>query len=396
MISKEYNSFSNGSTVKGIVSQLRSMAIDLLARMYRREERLFAFRLRRNGKGEVLEGISRRYTAMALIGLTGEDHRTINHVLGGHSLEDVCGYLLENIEASNDLGEVALITWAARAVHHKGASHAITALRQMQPAHRDWPTVELSWALTALVADGCDTTDMNLADEVASALLASYRQETGLFGRWSAGGKIKSKLRGHVRCFADFVYPIQALSYYHQATGNTRAAEVACSSAERMCQLQGPQGQWWWHFDNRTGRVIEHYPVYSVHQDSMAPMALSALVKMCGQDYSDAIEKGLRWLANPTEITEELVDTERNVIWRKVARREPAKLVRSLQAAASCLHSGIRIPMVDMAFPAVSIDYECRPYHMGWILHAWPTDFDRKTDTQPSRFPKTMVSNPNA
>ena len=85
------------------------------------------------------------------------------------------------------------------------------------------------------------------------------------------------KLRGHVSCFADFVYPIQALSYYHQATRDARAAEVAISCAERMCQMQGPEGQWWWHFDIRAGRLVEGYPVYSVHQDSMAPMALFAL-----------------------------------------------------------------------------------------------------------------------
>jgi hypothetical protein len=211
---------------------------------------------------------------------------------------------------------------------------------------------------------------MAQAERIADVLIGSFRQESGLFPHVPAE-KGLSVLRAHVSCFADFVYPIQAMSYYYQATGDTRAAKVACRCADRMCQLQGPQGQWWWHFDIRTGRVVERYPVYSVHQDSMAPMALFALAKACSQDYSESIAKGLRWLANPLEIPGTLIDTEWNVIWRKVARREPGRLVRGLQATASRLHPAIRIPAVDVAFPPNSIDYESRPYHMGWILYVW-------------------------
>ena len=78
-------------------------------------------------------------------------------------------------------------------------------------------------------------------------------------------------------CFADFVYPIQALSHYHMALGCPEAMDAATRCADRMCKLQGPAGQWWWHFDVRTGQGVERYPVYAVHQEAMAPMALRAL-----------------------------------------------------------------------------------------------------------------------
>ena len=357
-------------TVSEVVRKLRSIAVHSLARMYRPEERLFAFRLRRNGQGEILEGVSRRYTAMALIGLAGEDKHVVKEVLGNHSRQDVCGRLLADLGESQELGEVALTTWAARMLQHPQAHEAVDTLRRMDPARGAYPTVELSWALTALVIGGCEASDMALAERIADVLIGSFRKESGLFPHAPAK-KGLSALRAHVSCFADFVYPIQALSYYHQATGDTRAAKVACHCAARMCQLQGPEGQWWWHFDIRTGRVVEGYPVYSVHQDSMAPMALFALAKACGRDYSESIEKGLHWLANPPEIPGTLVDTERDVIWRKVARREPGRLVTRLQAMASYIHPAIRLPGVDVAFPPSSVDYESRPYHMGWILHAW-------------------------
>ncbi len=361
---------SDIQTVSEVVRKLCSIAIHSLARMYRPKERLFAFRLQRNGQGEILEGVSRRYTATALIGLAGEDEHSAAEVLGNHSRQDICGRLIANFGESQELGEVALTTWAARMLQHPRAHKAVETLRRMDPARGTYPTVELSWALTALAIGGSEATDMALAERIADVLIGSFRKESGLFPHAPAK-KGLSALRAHVSCFADFVYPIQALSYYHQATGNAQAIEIACRCAARMCQLQGPEGQWWWHFDIRTGRVVEGYPVYSVHQDSMAPMALFALAEACGRDYSASIEKGLHWLSNPAEITGSLVDTERNVIWRKVARHEPGRLVRGLQATASRLHPAIRLPGANIAFPPSSVDYESRPYHMGWILYVW-------------------------
>ena len=360
-------------TLSEVVRKLRSIAVHSLARMYRPEEQLFAFRLRKDGQSEVLEGVSRRYTATVLIGLAGEDQHITAEVLGDHSREDLYRRLLDDIEESQELGEIALTTWAARMFQHPRACRAVDTLKRMNPASGEYSTIELSWALTALVIGGSEATDMALAERIADTLIGSFRQESGLFPH-APTKKGLSVFRGHVCCFADLVYTIQALSHYYQATEDARAVKVAISCAERMCQLQGAEGQWWWYYDVRTGRVVERYPVYSVHQDSMAPMALFALAKACGRDHSESIEKGLRWLFNPAEIEGFLVDTERNVIWRRVGRHEPGRLVRGLQSIASRLHPAIRLPAVDIVFPPNSVDYESRPYHMGWILHAWPAD----------------------
>ncbi len=338
--------------------------------MYRQQERIFAFRLRKNGNDEILEGVSRRYTATALIGLTDEDENIITRVLGNHSPEEVCEHLLNDIVNMNELGELALTTWAARRLEHPYSHKAVDALKHFCTLKKSFPTVELSWALTALVIDSCQATDMTLAKRLAEILMDSFNKQSNIFLH-GPSRKGMSSFFSHVSCFADFVYPIQALSHYYQKTSDSRAAEIACCCAEYMCELQGSDGQWWWHYDNRTGRVLERFPVYSVHQDSMAPMALFALENACGKEYSQAIRKGLEWLINSPEINGSLIDMERNVIWRKVARREPFRLVRKAQAAASCLNHNLRLPGMDSIFPPVSIDYESRPYHMGWILYAW-------------------------
>src|SRR5205814_8671953 len=85
-----------------------------------------------------------------------------------------------------------------------------------------------------------------------------------------------------------------------------------------------------------------------------------------------AVAKGLRWLWTSPELGgASLVDDGAGVIWRKVARREPAKLSRYVQAAASRISPTLRAPSI---FPPGAIDYEDRPYHLGWLLYAWPAD----------------------
>jgi hypothetical protein len=45
--------------------------------------------------------------------------------------------------------------------------------------------------------------------------------------------------------------------------------------------------------------------------------------------------------------------------------------VRYLQSAVSRVHPSFRIPAIDALFPPGAIDYEDRPYHLGWLLYAW-------------------------
>ena len=363
----------NDLCLKDAVRQLRDVAVHVLPRMYRPEKHLFAFRLRRSLEGDLLEAVSQRYTAIVLIGLATEDERTAAAVLTGHNPRDVCGRLIDDVGRTDDLGEVALTLWAARALGHPGAAAALERLRSMEPATGRFPTVEVSWCLTALSVPGSDVTDGALAEAVAKRLLASFHKESALFPHWPSGARAAT-LRAHVACFADLVYPIQALSRYYQVSHSIEAVDAARRCAARMCELQGPQGQWWWHFDVRTGRVIEGYPVYAVHQEAMAPMALFALQDACGVDHTDAVVKGLRWLVDPPEIPDSLIDDQAGIIWRKVARHEPFKATRSVQALASRLHPSLRLPGLNRMFRPTFVDYESRPYEMGWILHAWPAN----------------------
>ena len=124
------------SPVSETVNRLRLLAVSSLARMYRAQDRLFAFRLRKNGQDTALEGVSRRYTATALIGLAGEDKDIVAEVLGKHSMEDVCGGLIDDLDKAEEPGEIALTTWAARALEHPRALEAVEHLRKRKRQSR--------------------------------------------------------------------------------------------------------------------------------------------------------------------------------------------------------------------------------------------------------------------
>ncbi len=352
------------------VALMRDISVRSLDRMYLPDEQMFVHCIRRGADGDKPEGVSRRYTAITLLGLAGESEEIAAAAMKGHDCETVCQRLLADVSEVSNMGDVALTLWVARLLNHKYADRALDCLRKHDPVHGDHPTVEVAWALTALSVKSDLQGDDGMRDAIASRLSAS-QMSSGVFPHWPVDAP-QSTLRGHVACFADLVYPTQAFSHHYIATGDEQSAEAARRCGAFMCETQGSDGQWWWHFDSRTGKIVESFPVYSVHQDSMAPMALFDLQDACGVDSGDAIARGLAWLRTSPEIGgESLIDTGADLIWRKIARHEPGKASRGVQAIASRVHPSFRVPGIDTVFKPGRIDFETRPYHMGWIFHAW-------------------------
>jgi hypothetical protein len=350
------------------VDEIREMAFRGLQQMFRANDRLFIYRLIRSGPKIIPQGLGFRYSAMTVIGLAGEDDADVRKVLGSLRLHDMCKRLVQGIRSVDNLGDVALTLWACHAAGFLEREETIKQLIELKPDSRAYPTVEMAWALDALAHEDSSKV-ADIKKNIARRLLRSFNLQTGVFPH-----VIRDENRGfrsHVSCFADMVYPIHALSNYSKLGGDEQALEAAERCAGQICRLQGEAGQWWWHYDYRTGDVVEGYPVYSVHQDAMAPMALFALEEAGGSCYFESIAKGLSWIYRPPEVSMPLLDRDADLIWRKVGRREPKKAARYIQAVASRLHPSIRVPGLNRFFPADLIDFEDRPYHLGWVLFAW-------------------------
>ena len=349
---------------------IQEIALHQLGSMYQPDHELFVFRRRLAGGRLVAEGLSRRYTAIALIGLAGTDPAVVHEILHRRSAAELCQRLIATTGASDTLGDLALFAWAAVATGCDSPTPAWDHLATALDHSPDCPIVDLSWAVSALSLAG-DPALAALRDATAARLMALHRQAWAGFPHTST----ESGLRGHVSCFADLVYPILALSQFAAATGEPQSLAIARATADHVCRAQGPAGQWWWHYDSRSGGIVERSPVYSVHQHAMAPMALHALEQVSGASYAAAISRGLEWLASAPELAGgSLVDEPGRVVWRKVARHEPAKATRYLQALTSRVRPGASLPGIDAVFPPGAIDHECRPYEFGWFLYAWPAN----------------------
>ncbi len=313
-------------------------------------------------------GTSARYAAIAALGVLRLPTALQPDVLAGESCRQLVGRLVSQIDLLSSLGDVALTCWAAAEAAHPALPRALARLAAL-----DWPgrptlVVDAAWTLSALVA-------ARPYADVEEHLIRASRRLLGSRGPATFPHVVPSQReaswRAHVGSFADQVYPVQALARLHRSRSDPVALAVADEVAAAVCAAQGQAGQWWWHYDARTGKVIEGYPVYSVHQHAMAPMALYDLADAGGRLHIDAISRGIGWLANPPETSETLLFDDPPITWRKVARRDRRKLVRGLRAASTRFRPGTRLALLDRVFPPGMVDHECRPYELGWLLYAW-------------------------
>ncbi|MEU6212281.1 hypothetical protein AB0O18_00220 [Streptomyces sp. NPDC093224] len=324
-----------------------------------------------------LRGTSTRYAAITALGarfLPEERQRTL---FGGRSAEEFTGLLVERLPGVENLGDAALIAWAAAETGHPKLSDALDRVAALDLPGRPQYTVEAAWVLSALAA-ARPVTDVESRIPAARARLLSARTGRSPLFAHATGPGLVPGYRSHVACFADQTYPLQALARLHASGDDPEALAAADACAARICDLQGDGGQWWWHYDSREGGVVEGYPVYSVHQHAMAPTALFDLAEAGGTDFGPHIRRGLRWMTEVPELAgpdgtprERMIREDLGITWRKVYRGDPKKAVRAARGLTAKVAPHARLAPLDLVFRPRAVDRECRPYEFGWLLFAW-------------------------
>lgn len=322
-----------------------------------------------NGSGMRPEGDNLRYTINVAQGLAWTPEDVQRTVLHGLTAVDLALSCIDRAAKSCEPGAVALAAWAAGETAGVFAASLFDMLQDMLADDRVVQTVSCAWALTAALA-ARHLGDTREVQRLASQRLLDAQAPSGLF-RHAMPARAAGWMRRHIGSFADQVYPIQALARLGYAEDDREALRAADACSARIVALQGEAGQWWWHYDTRDGSVVEGYPVYSVHQHAMAPMALLDLREAGGADHRDAAVKGLHWIDSRPETSEPMVSLQDGVIWRKVGRTESPKLARSIAAVTTAFRAGWHLPGLDVVLPPGKVDRECRPYEFGWMLYAW-------------------------
>ncbi|MFE3558619.1 hypothetical protein ACFXKW_27735 [Streptomyces sp. NPDC059193] len=328
-------------------------------------------------RGLEQRGTSTRYAAITALGARFLPEDRQRPLFGGRTAQEFTGVLVERLPAVTNLGDAALIAWAAAETGHPKLADALARVAELDRPGQPQYTVEAAWVLSALTAArGTADVERRLA-AARDRLLAARIDGSPLFPHATGPGLLPG-YRSHVACFADQTYPLQALARLHASGGDPQALAAADACAARICALQGDGGQWWWHYDARHGTLVEGYPVYSVHQHAMAPTALFDLAEAGGTDFGAEIRRGLRWMTEVPELAgpagtprEPMIREELGVTWRKVYRGDPRKAVRAARGLTTRVAPHARLAPLDRLFRPVAVDRECRPYEFGWMLFAW-------------------------
>ena len=349
------------------LSSLLTLALRGLSVMKNPGDETFCHRITKHPDGLRLEGSSFRYSLITLLGLTAAERIGLTSEF---NTANMLQQFLSRLAGLNDLGDLALLLWLCaerepdrlQPVLHdsslRGRIESLDAFRQAR-------TMELSWLLAALAhiqmsVPGSAPNHSDLAHTVFRMLLRNQGPQ-GLFGHHGPGSSLAGSLRSRLGSFADQIYPIYALAQYFQAWQAKGALASAIKCADTLCALQGPLGQWWWHYDSLRGRAVSRYPVYSVHQDGMAPMALFALGRLSTTPYDRPAYKGLAWIYGENELAADLRDPDTGLIWRSLYQHP---FTRYSSEVLGLLGATPRET-------TLRILHECRPYHLGWMLYAF-------------------------
>ncbi len=390
------------------VRALCALALARLPQMIDPATGLFTFGV--SGEDLAPRGTSVRYTAMTAIGLERADAHGLGSPVDLDHIYEALGATLAGVD---NLGDLGLVIWAAARRARPLAERALKMAsefpdhvqrRRGTSVHSTELALYTNGLTEALAAGVGSERDVRSRLDRAFRCLAAQRGPSGLlpFSRPAPGREtpptLHERLQSELGFFDAQIYSLLAALRRHEILEDTDARAMARTIAEQLLAAQHPLGQWAWHYNVRTGAVVDVYPVYSVHQDGMAPMALLPAERLLGLSTVPAVARGLKWLFGRNELGTSLVDTERAIVWRSIRRKSPLRSVvyplkiASLLDVGRGLDLGSRLATTD----TLEVDREMRPYHLGFSLYAFaalagslPDEDDLDPDSEPRPTLKT-------
>ena len=351
------------------VSALCGIAVRALVSLFDRTELLFSRRITLREGGFRREAASQRRTVIALLGLECLSYSGQRQTFDLASIENSIFRDESWIEGIGDLG--ILIRFAAEYNPDRLALLAdrfdLTSALNSFPDGREARTAALSCFLAGISHAKLSSPDSlpDLTDAAVDTyrLLQENQGPSGIFAHAGLPGLLQQPFSNRFGTIADQMHAIYALTTFARAFGIEEPLADALNCANTIRALQGDKGQWWFLYDKRSSQIVNHYPVRSICQNGMAPMALLALAKATGQDFDEAICSGLSWVAGANELAIDLRDWQRGIIWDSIEPR--SRVTNFCDSALNLLHCS-RKPSDEN----LRVRFEARPDHSGWLLYA--------------------------
>jgi len=342
--------------------------VQSLASLYHEKEKLFSRRMTLTEGGFQREGPSREHTIIALLGLQHLAETGGVHQFDVAAIRDS---VLRETRWVSSLGELGLVTWLTAECVPENLEKLFNEFDfekalETYADGRHACTQGLAWFLSGIAHAklASPATLPDLTDVVVDTyhLLEDNQSECGIFGHAGRRRQPERAFYKRFGTFADQIHAIYALTMLARTFQIEEPLVSALACANSICALQGEMGQWWSLYDKSACRVINRYPVLSLHQDSTAPLGLLTLGEGTGRSFHDSISKGLSWIAGTNELGDDLRNLDHGLIWDSIGPKN--RITKFSQTACSLLK-------ISRALRPESLEvrYEARPDHFGWLLY---------------------------
>ena len=366
-----------------------SLALDYLGLAFDPQQAQFSYSSRLDPDGRVVNDFRRpeslRYTINTYLGLAeAERHGASPNWLGGSVVERVRAFLAlhENELTSPADRGLLLVLLAAVDPAHPAVDRSLRAVAGALggPQRLTLNLQDLAWMLWGATAHPEDAAARELADRTFEFIRVRYSTPSGL-PRHSL-----ARYRSHIVSFGSLVYYLRALHEY----GSPQARELLEAALSRTLALQDDDGAWPWMIDVRTAIPFDRYPVFTVHQDSMAMLFLFAAAQEQA-DATKAIERSLRWNLGANELGAPMVLTEPHPwIYRSIERVERAPADPALPAQRRAGAEGRPAPPLASAAPAHQPRVPLLPPRLGPLRLVGPGP-SRAARPDPSMSPAVWI-----
>ena len=289
-------------------------ALEYLSHAYDSRQALFSFSSSEGRRGEIINDFtmpsSLRYTINTFLGLSeAEQH-------GGHiswlgDVGDRVGQFLSQHEHSiENPGDHGLLLALLAATDRSNPAVGRSLRRLERVAARSnvaWRLnmQDLAWMLWGATA----WRERPEAETLAARVFALIRTRFANPGSGMPRHSIR-RYRAHTVSFGSVVYFLRAMYEYDEAFDSEVAVELFMGCLRRVLAFQGEDGAWPWLIDTRTGVPIDLYPVFSVHQDSMAMLFLFPAASYGVAGIDAVIERSFMWNLGQNELGASLLRSQ--------------------------------------------------------------------------------------
>lgn len=246
---------------------------------------------------------------------------------------------------------------------------AVDALRRVDevvsgPAVRALEMQSLAWMLWGLCsAAPASAAAEQLADRLFGTIASDFVGDSGL-PRHSL-----KRYRRDIVSFGAIVYFLRAIHEFAALTSNSQARRLFENGVERMIRIQGPRGEWPWLTSVRGARSVEFYPVFAVHQDSMAMLFLLPALDAGLPGAAEAVSRSFEWVLGANELELAMYRNAPFRAYRSIERTDAVP--RATRYARALTNVALQRRTTVAEGRGVRLNPECRSYHLGWLLYVW-------------------------